>query len=98
MSEDAKSAMVDRVIAELNLGHISGSRIGAVGGSSTERGVSGDSHPGRAHVRPRQLVGALGCAAGEGAGEPRPHRDPEHPPAERSVVPASRQDHAARKG
>ncbi|KAG6624040.1 ATP-binding Cassette (ABC) Superfamily [Phytophthora cinnamomi] len=41
MSEDAKSAMVDRVIAELNLGHISGSRIGAVGGSSTERGVSG---------------------------------------------------------
>ncbi|EGZ08156.1 ABC transporter-like protein [Phytophthora sojae] len=41
MSDSAKSAMVDRVIAELNLGHIAGSRIGAVGGSSTERGVSG---------------------------------------------------------
>ncbi|KAE8969622.1 hypothetical protein PR003_g28580 [Phytophthora rubi] len=41
MSESAKSAMVDRVIAELNLGHIAGSRIGAVGGGSTDRGVSG---------------------------------------------------------
>ncbi|GMF58663.1 unnamed protein product [Phytophthora fragariaefolia] len=41
MSESAKSAMVDRVIAELNLGHVAGSKIGSVAGSSTERGVSG---------------------------------------------------------
>ncbi|KAL4166280.1 hypothetical protein KRP22_013545 [Phytophthora ramorum] len=41
MSGSVKNAMVDRVIAELNLGHVANSRIGSVGGSSSERGVSG---------------------------------------------------------
>uniref|UniRef100_M4BQM0 ABC transporter domain-containing protein n=1 Tax=Hyaloperonospora arabidopsidis (strain Emoy2) TaxID=559515 RepID=M4BQM0_HYAAE len=39
--EEVKNARVDRVIAELNLGHVAHSRIGSVGGSSGRRGVSG---------------------------------------------------------
>ncbi|CAH0478263.1 unnamed protein product [Peronospora belbahrii] len=41
MTDAAKSAIVDRVIVELNLGHVANSRIGSVGGSSSERGISG---------------------------------------------------------
>ncbi|CAI5705208.1 unnamed protein product [Peronospora effusa] len=41
MTDAAKSAMVDRVIVELNLDHIAKSRIGSVGGSTSERGISG---------------------------------------------------------
>ncbi|CAI5708092.1 unnamed protein product [Hyaloperonospora brassicae] len=41
MTDAAKRAMVERVIEELNLGHVAGSRIGVVGGSSSERGISG---------------------------------------------------------
>jgi ATP-binding cassette subfamily G (WHITE) protein 2 len=41
LSDRVKTAMVDRVIAELNLAHVAASRIGSVGGSSSRRGVSG---------------------------------------------------------
>ncbi|KAF1794979.1 P-loop containing nucleoside triphosphate hydrolase [Phytophthora cactorum] len=41
LSDSVKNAMVDRVIAELNLTHIANSRIGSVGGNSSRRGVSG---------------------------------------------------------
>ncbi|KAL3664423.1 hypothetical protein V7S43_010746 [Phytophthora oleae] len=41
MTDSAKSAMVQRVIAELNLSHVADSRIGSVGGSTSERGISG---------------------------------------------------------
>ncbi|OWZ01648.1 ABC transporter [Phytophthora megakarya] len=41
MTNAAKSAMVHRVIAELNLSHVADSRIGSVGGSTSERGISG---------------------------------------------------------
>lgn len=41
LSDRVKNAMVDRVIAELNLTHVANSRIGSVGGSSGRRGVSG---------------------------------------------------------
>jgi ATP-binding cassette subfamily G (WHITE) protein 2 len=41
MTDSAKEAMVQRVIAELNLGHVANSRIGSVGGSSSDRGISG---------------------------------------------------------
>ncbi|KAG7377739.1 ABC transporter G member 24 [Phytophthora pseudosyringae] len=41
MTDSAKTAMVQRVIAELNLGHVADSRIGLVGGSTSERGISG---------------------------------------------------------
>ncbi|POM75616.1 ABC Superfamily [Phytophthora palmivora] len=41
LSDKVKDAMVDRVIAELNLTHVANSRIGLVGGNSGRRGVSG---------------------------------------------------------
>ncbi|KAG6971718.1 hypothetical protein JG688_00004323 [Phytophthora aleatoria] len=41
LSDSVKNAMVDRVIAELNLTHVANSRIGSVGGNSSRRGVSG---------------------------------------------------------
>ncbi|KUF77878.1 ATP-binding Cassette (ABC) Superfamily [Phytophthora nicotianae] len=41
MTDSAKSAMVHRVITELNLSHVANSRIGSVGGSTSERGISG---------------------------------------------------------
>eukprot|EP00644_Phytophthora_capsici_P016793 jgi/Phyca11/531330/estExt2_fgenesh1_pm.C_PHYCAscaffold_1110007 len=41
MTNSAKSAMVQRVITELNLSHVADSRIGSVGGSTSERGISG---------------------------------------------------------
>ncbi|CAH0476264.1 unnamed protein product [Peronospora belbahrii] len=41
LSDKVKNAMVDRVIAELNLSHIANSRIGSAGGNSGQRGVSG---------------------------------------------------------
>ncbi|CAI5737035.1 unnamed protein product [Peronospora destructor] len=41
LSDEVKNAMVDRVIAELNLSHIANSRIGSAGGSSGQRGISG---------------------------------------------------------
>ncbi|CEG44556.1 atp-binding cassette superfamily [Plasmopara halstedii] len=41
MTKAAKNAMVNKVITELNLGHIQNSRIGCVGGSTTDRGISG---------------------------------------------------------
>ncbi|KAF1787466.1 P-loop containing nucleoside triphosphate hydrolase [Phytophthora cactorum] len=41
MTASAKTAMVTRVIAELNLSHVASSRIGSVGGSTSERGISG---------------------------------------------------------
>ncbi|UIZ22400.1 hypothetical protein KXD40_005058 [Peronospora effusa] len=41
LSDEAKNAMVDRVIAELNLSHVANSRIGSAGGSSGQRGISG---------------------------------------------------------
>ncbi|KAE9025199.1 hypothetical protein PR003_g11701 [Phytophthora rubi] len=41
LSDRVKNAMVDRVIAELNLTHVTSSRIGSVGGSTGRRGVSG---------------------------------------------------------
>ncbi|GMF60541.1 unnamed protein product [Phytophthora fragariaefolia] len=41
LSDRVKNAMVDRVITELNLAHVANSRIGSVGGSSGQRGVSG---------------------------------------------------------
>ncbi|CAI5708304.1 unnamed protein product [Peronospora destructor] len=41
MTNASKSVMVDRVIVELNLDHIANSRIGLVGGSTSERGISG---------------------------------------------------------
>uniref|UniRef100_M4BS88 ABC transporter domain-containing protein n=1 Tax=Hyaloperonospora arabidopsidis (strain Emoy2) TaxID=559515 RepID=M4BS88_HYAAE len=41
MTDAAKGAMVQRIIEELNLGHVANSRIGVVGGSSSERGISG---------------------------------------------------------
>ncbi|ETM54183.1 hypothetical protein L914_02444 [Phytophthora nicotianae] len=41
LSDSVKNAMVDRVIAELNLTHVANSRIGSVGGNTSRRGVSG---------------------------------------------------------
>uniref|UniRef100_M4BS99 ABC transporter domain-containing protein n=1 Tax=Hyaloperonospora arabidopsidis (strain Emoy2) TaxID=559515 RepID=M4BS99_HYAAE len=41
MTDAAKGAMVQRIIEELNLGHVANSRIGVVGGSSSERGIAG---------------------------------------------------------
>ncbi|KAF4314702.1 hypothetical protein G195_011647, partial [Phytophthora kernoviae 00238/432] len=41
LSDSAKSTMVDRVIAELNLTHVANSRIGSVANGSGKRGVSG---------------------------------------------------------
>ncbi|TDH71903.1 hypothetical protein CCR75_000983 [Bremia lactucae] len=41
LSDAVKHAMVDRVIAELDLTHVANSRIGSDGGSSGWRGVSG---------------------------------------------------------
>ncbi|KAG3110032.1 hypothetical protein PI125_g10386 [Phytophthora idaei] len=37
LSDSVKNAMVDRVIAELNLTHVANSRIGSVGGNSSRR-------------------------------------------------------------
>lgn len=41
MTALAKNAMVDRVLMELNLSHLGNARIGVVGGSTTDRGISG---------------------------------------------------------
>ncbi|KAI9983282.1 hypothetical protein PInf_007237 [Phytophthora infestans] len=41
LSDSVKNAMVNRVIAELNLTHVANSSIGSVGGNSSRRGVSG---------------------------------------------------------
>ncbi|RLN94064.1 hypothetical protein BBJ28_00017554 [Nothophytophthora sp. Chile5] len=41
LSDRVKDAMVDRIIAELNLGHVAHSRIGSATGGSGTRGVSG---------------------------------------------------------
>ena len=41
LSNEVKNAMVDRVIAELNLSHVANLRIGSAGGSNGQRGISG---------------------------------------------------------